>query len=158
MRGRNKNISLGMSPFSQQISLMCSFLYSTVFSTVQSIVNCTLQCSVHHRCLGCLYTHGVVTSQPVKTKLALVFPNLMFSTRPFHGTMYKANNKNFRPPAQGVYRQNLAKLKIRVDLNMYHSNFWRVLICHFDVSHTPTSHPYVLCQSEAVQPRETHIW
>ena len=49
----------------------------------------------------------------MKTKLALVFPNLILFTMPFTGKIYKANNQNFRPPAQGVYHQNLAKLKMR---------------------------------------------
>ena len=46
-------------------------------------------------------------------KIALMFPNLILFTRHFTGRIYTVNNQNFRPPAQGVYHQNLAKQKMR---------------------------------------------
>ena len=79
--------------------LLCECVLSGSRASVQFIIQYSVQystqytvhCSVHYnicRCAGSPYTHQVVTSQPLKTKLALEFPNLMFSTRSFHGIMY----------------------------------------------------------------------
>ena len=52
-------------------------MYSVQYS-VQFTVQCTLYFLVQDRHVGCLSSHWMVTSQPVKTKLVLVFPKLSY--------------------------------------------------------------------------------
>ena len=50
-------------------SSLC-YVQCTVQYTVQCTVHCTVQCLIKYMHVGCPCTHWVVTSQPVKTKLA----------------------------------------------------------------------------------------
>ena len=50
-------------------SLLC-YVQCTVQYTVQCTVHCTVQCLIKYMHVGYPCTHRVVTSQPVKTKLA----------------------------------------------------------------------------------------
>ena len=72
------------------ITLHC-VIYITVqkpvYTYMYSIGCSTLQLRQCRYC--CLYTNGFLTNQPVKTKLALVFPIPMYSTCAFHCTMRK---------------------------------------------------------------------
>ena len=56
----------------QRGTLTARYVQCTVQYTVQCTVHCTMQCLIKYMHVGYPCTHWVVTSQPVKTKFALV--------------------------------------------------------------------------------------